>query len=144
MVFRNRFIDSKFRSCFAFTDGSCLENPGPCGAGAVIFFPDDSRGLELTRPVAEKGSIILAELKAILMVLERAVCKKISDFSSLQVLSDSQSAVGVLTLNLASANFTVLISQIKSLLNQLQSTAFEVSLHWTLGHATIAGWDQNC
>ena len=74
------------------------------------------------------------------MVLELAVSKKISDFSSsLQIFSDSQSAVGILTLNWASTNFTVLISQIKSLLNQLQSTAFEVSIHWTPGHATIAG-----
>ena len=66
------------------------------------------------------------ELVAILMVLELAASKKISDFSSsLQIFSDSQSAVGILTLNWASTNFTVLISQIKSLLNQLQSTAFE-------------------
>ena len=134
--------EAPVRSCFAFTDGSCLENPGPCGAGAVIFFPDETSGLELTRPVAGRGSILLAELIAILMVLELAVSKskKISDFSSsLQIFSDSQSAVGILTLNWASTNFTVLISQIKSLLNQLQSTAFEVSKHWTPGHATIAG-----
>ena len=61
---------------FAFTDGSCLENPGPCGAGAVIFFPDDLRGVELTRPVAARGSILLAELIAILMVLELAVSQE--------------------------------------------------------------------
>ena len=24
-------------TAFAFTDGSCLTNPGPCGAGAVIY-----------------------------------------------------------------------------------------------------------
>ena len=24
-------------STFAFTDGSCLTNPGPCGAGSVIY-----------------------------------------------------------------------------------------------------------
>ena len=128
------------RSSFAFTDGSCLGNPGPCGAGAVVFLPDDPSGLELTRPVAARGSILLAELVAILMVLELAVSKKISDFSSsLQIFSDSQSAVGILTLNWASTNYTVLISQIKSLLQQLQSTALDVSLHWTPGHATIAG-----
>ena len=132
--------EAPVRSCFAFTDGSCLENPGPCGAGAVIFFPDDPIGVELTRPVAARGYILLAELVAILMVLELAVSKKISDFSSsLQIFSDSQSAVGILTLNWASTNFTVLISQIKSLLNQQQSKAFEVSIHWTPGHATIAG-----
>ena len=67
------------------------------------------------------------------MVLEITVSKKISYFSSsLQIFSVSQSAVGILTLNWTCSNFTVLISQIKSLLNQLQSTAFEVSIHWTL------------
>ena len=25
---------------FAFTDGSCLINPGPCGAGAVVYLPN--------------------------------------------------------------------------------------------------------
>ena len=105
---------------FAFTDGLCLENPGPCGAGAVIFFPDDPSGLELTRPVAPRGYILLAELLAILMVVELAVSKKISDLSSsLQIFSDSQSADGILTMNWASTNFTVLISQIMSLLHQL-------------------------
>ena len=72
------------------------------------------------------------------MVLVVAVSKKISDLSSsLQTFSDSQSAVGILTLNWASTKFTVLISHIKSLLNQLQSTAFVVSIHLTPGHATI-------
>ena len=61
--------DAPDRSSFAFIYGSCLDNPGPCGAGAVIFLPDDPSGLELTRPVAARGSILLAEL----MVLELAV-----------------------------------------------------------------------
>ena len=69
----------------------------------MIVLPDDSSGLELTRPVVARGSILLAELIAILMVLELAVSKKISDFSS-----DSQSAVGILTLNWASTHLTVL------------------------------------
>ena len=98
----------------------------------MIFLPDDPSGLELTRPVAARGSILLAELVAILMVLELAVSKKISDFSSsLQIFSDSQSAVGILTLNWASTNYTILISQIKSLLQQLESTGLDVSIHWT-------------
>ena len=69
-----------------------------------------------------------------------AVSKKISDFSSsLQIISDSQSAVGIHILNWASTNYTVLISQIMSLLQQVQSTGFGVSIQWTPGHATIAG-----
>lgn len=139
-IVNHLLIDAPARSSVAFTDGSCLGNPGPCGAGAVIFLPDEQNGLELTRPVAARGSILLAELVAILLVLELAVTKKIWEFSSsLQIFSDSQSAVGILTLNWASENFTSLISKISSLYKQLQSVGFLVSIHWTPGHATIQG-----
>ena len=36
----------------------------------MIFLPDDPSGLELTRLVTARGSILLAEFVAILMVLE--------------------------------------------------------------------------
>ena len=44
----------------AFTDGSCQGNPGPCGSGAVLY-PGDNEGISLKRPVAQRGSILLAE-----------------------------------------------------------------------------------
>ena len=93
---------------FALTDGSCLENLGTCEAGSVILFPDDPSGLELTRLVAARGYVLLTELIAILMILEHAISKKIYDFFlSLQIFSDSQSGVVILTLNWASTNFSV-------------------------------------
>ena len=76
----------------------------------MMLFPVDPSGLELTRQAAARWSILLAELIAILVVLKLAVSKKISYFSSsLQIFSDSQSAVGITILNLASNNFTGLI-----------------------------------
>ena len=51
-----------------FTDGSCLTNPGPCGAGAVIYHPDGQID-SIKRPVAAYGSILLGELVAIFSVL---------------------------------------------------------------------------
>ena len=90
----------------------------------MMFFPDNPSGLELVRQVAARGSTFLAELPAILMVLE------LSDFfSSLQIFCDSQSAVEIITLNWASNNFTVLISQIKSLIHQLR---FQYTGHWDM------------
>ena len=52
---------------------SCVSHEYP---DAVIFLSGDPSGLELTRPVAARGSILLAELVAILMVLELAVSQK--------------------------------------------------------------------
>ena len=50
-------------SIAAFTDGSCNGNPGPCGAGAIIYFNNQTD--KLKRPVSRRGSILLAELIAI-------------------------------------------------------------------------------
>ena len=57
---------------FAFTDGSCLTNPGPCGAGAVIY-QDHHQPVYLKRPVSRRGTILLGELVAILITLEYMV-----------------------------------------------------------------------
>ena len=59
--------DSLDSSIIAFTDGSCQGNPGPCGAGAVIF-QDNERPVNLKRHVAHRGSILLPELVAILLI----------------------------------------------------------------------------
>ena len=55
---------------FAFTDGSCLTNPGPCwaGAGAVIY-QEHHYPVCLKRPVCRRGSILLGELVARLITL---------------------------------------------------------------------------
>jgi ribonuclease HI len=52
----------------AFTDGSCLDNPGPCGAGTIVFVEEETT--ELKQPVCKRGSILLGELIAIKIVLE--------------------------------------------------------------------------
>ena len=83
----------------AFTDGSCQGNPGPCGYGAVLY-PGDNEGISLKRPVlavAQRGSILLAELVAILMVLEQCIAALKDGFTDIKILSDSQTAVGILT-----------------------------------------------
>ena len=82
----------------AFTDGSCQGNPGPCGSGAVLYI-GDKEGISLKRPVAHRGSILLAELVAILMVLEHCIATMKELCSEIKILSDSQTAVGILTLN---------------------------------------------
>ncbi|VDH92907.1 Hypothetical predicted protein [Mytilus galloprovincialis] len=64
--------ESSESTAIAFTDGSCQGNPGTCGAGAVIYTANH-QGTSLNRPVASRGSILLAELIAILMVLEHCI-----------------------------------------------------------------------
>jgi hypothetical protein len=80
----------------AFTDGSCQGNPGPCGYGAVLY-PGDNEGISLKRPVAQRGSILLTELVAILMVLEHCIVALKDGFTDIKILSDSQIAAGYST-----------------------------------------------
>ena len=47
-----------YNDLIAFTDGSCLGNPRPCGSGACIFIPNDTEPVMLKRPVTNRGSIL--------------------------------------------------------------------------------------
>ena len=53
-----------------FTDGSCRGNPGPCGAGACLFFASQER-IDLHQPVAGRVSILLGELVATKIALDQ-------------------------------------------------------------------------
>ena len=56
------------QTVLAFTDGSCRGNPGPCGASACVFLPNNDE-IELKQPVLKLASILLGELVAIQITL---------------------------------------------------------------------------
>jgi ribonuclease HI len=122
----------------AFTDGSCQGNPRPCGSGAVLY-PGDNEGISLKRPVAQRGSILLAELVAILMVLEHCIAALKDGFTDIKILSDSQTAVGILTLNWKSSNYIDTITHIKENIGTLMRYGMRTTLSWIPSHANIAG-----
>ena len=104
---------------FAFTDGSCLTNPGPCGAGAVIY-QEHHPPVCLKRPVCRRGSILLGELVAILITLEYMV-RHINTIKCnlLKIFSDSQSSIGILTLNWKDSSYRSITKDIRSAINTL-------------------------
>ena len=123
----------------AFTDGSCEGNPGPSGAGAVLF-PGDTVAVELKKPVSSRGAILLAELVAIVMVLEYCITHlKDTVYNHLHILSDSQTAVGILTLNWKSTNYRDVITEIKEYMLILSTLGITTTIQWTPGHASIEG-----
>jgi hypothetical protein len=63
-----KITETTENTAIACTDGSCLNNPGPCGAGAIIFVEEETS--ELKQPVCKRGSILLGELIAIKIVIE--------------------------------------------------------------------------
>ena len=124
---------------FAFTDGSCLTNPGPCGAGAVIY-QDHHQPVCLKRPVSRRGSILLGELVAILITLEFMVQHITSICCSLlKIFSDSQSTVGILTLNWKDTSYRSITKDIRNAIRTLTDAGITVDINWAPGHSSIAG-----
>ncbi|MEW8547348.1 MAG: ribonuclease H family protein, partial [Candidatus Thiodiazotropha sp.] len=130
--------DGPEQCILCFTDGSCVPNPGPCGAGAVLYIPGSQEEICLKRPVTAHGSILLAELVAILAVLEH-LCNSSNNSKCLRLFSDSQTAIGIITLNWTSKNYCDVIRKIKNLIHQLEADGWEITLYWTPGHTDIQG-----
>ena len=129
--------DRPEESILYFTDGSCIPNPGPCGAGAVLYIPGEEDIL-IRRPVKVHGSILLAELVVILVVLEHLIISSYRS-KSLRLFSDSQTALGIITLNWDHKNYSDDIGRIKDYIQQLEGDGCTVSMFWTPGHDDIQG-----
>ncbi|CAG2198231.1 unnamed protein product [Mytilus edulis] len=123
----------------AFTDGSCQSNPGPCGAGAIVIF--NNKEIELKQPVSKRGSILLAELVAIKLVLDyvsRIENKTLIE--EVKIFSDSQTAIGILTLNWKIENNRSTSHEIISLIKCIQKHhGIRINFDWTPGHADVRG-----
>ena len=104
----------------AFTDGSCRGNPGPCGAGACVFLPNNDE-IELKQPVSKLASILLGELVAIQITLNYLIEeKKVRDISTILIFCDSQSAVGILQLGWENKSYKKLLWTYNGLLIYLK------------------------
>ena len=126
-----RIIEGQIKSeerdtIYGFTDDSCRGNPGPCGAGACLFLPNEDR-VDLKQPVSRRSSILLGELVAIKIALEsikaemeRLIVQKIMLFS------DSQSAVGILTLGWVNTSHRSVIPEIKQTMDILKTQNIKI------------------
>jgi ribonuclease HI len=103
-----------------------------------VLYPGDYEGISLKRPVAQRGSILLTELVAILMVLEHCIVALKDGFTDIKILSDSQIAVGIMTLNWKSSNYIDTISDIKKKIGTVMRYGMRTTLSWIPGHANIA------
>ena len=131
---------SDAETIFVFTDGSCRQNPGPCGAGACVFLPGQEECVELKKPVSKLASILLGELVAIEVALTFIQSEgRKRKVSSVQIFCDSQSAVGLLTLGWKPYSYQETINQIKKQIEELKQKGLRIAIDWTPGHADIAG-----
>ena len=115
---------------YGFTDGSCRGNPGPCGAGACLFLPNEER-VDLKQPVF-RSSILLGELVAIKIALESIKAEmETLTVQKIMLFSDSQSAVGILTLGWVNTSHRSVILEIKQTMDILKTQNTKTELNWT-------------
>ena len=92
--------------------------------------------------MSSRESILLGEVVAIKMALQylyRYKTQKPSDLRKVHIFSDSQSAVGQLTVGWESISHRTTTQEEKSEINRLQELRVEVELPWSPGHANIKG-----
>ena len=130
-------MEAPLDTTFAFIDGSCIPNPGPCGAG-VIIFPSVGEPVLLKQAVSKLGSILLAELVAVLMVLEHLILHpQLAVGGHLQILSDSQTTVGIISQGWKRYSYKNTIEEIKKAIKTLTLKRITVELLWIPGHAGL-------
>jgi ribonuclease HI len=102
------------------------------------YFPQRRRNIT-QKSSFNRGSILLAEIIAIKIVLEYFINSQDQELHNITIFSDSQSALGILTLNWKSENYFQSINEIKSQINYPKEQGVVVSFNWTPGHASIKG-----
>ena len=104
-----------------------------------MFLPNEER-VDLRQPVSGRSSILLGELVAINIALESIKLEmERLPIQKIMLFSDSQSAVGILTLGWENTSHKAVILEIKQTLDILKSQNVSIELNWTPGHADIAG-----
>ena len=106
-----------------WTDGGCVPNPGPAGIGVVIVDGKDKR--EISEYLG-MGTNNIAELTAIYRGLESLTDKT----RPVVVYSDSQYAIGLLTLNWKPKANIELVGELRALLKEFPEVQFvKVAAH---------------
>jgi ribonuclease HI len=132
--------DTKDNTIVAFTDGSALGNPGPCGASAILYVNGiDSQPVAIRAPVSNNSSSYHGELYAILLAVDFAVNYSANNrISGLRIFSDCQSAIlTVCNSSSQNSNFTTLTSDILKRVKQMNDNNIEIDICWVAGHAGL-------
>ena len=109
--------NKKVNNIVCYVDGACSGNPGPGGIGIVILDGDIKE--EISENIGRVTNNI-AELYAIKRCLEEIHC----DDRNIKIYTDSQYAIGVLTMNWSITANIELIHDIKSIMSFFKNIEF--------------------
>jgi ribonuclease HI len=121
----------------AFTDGSALGNPGPCGAASILYTAGmKSEPVELTKSIAKSGTSYLGELWGIALTLE-FVNDIIHTPERLDIFVDCTSAIASCTEVRPHVSHQSLIQSIQNISNQLSNRNCSITYHKVAAHVNI-------
>jgi ribonuclease HI len=137
-------------SIVCYTDGACSGNPGPCGAGAVVVFPQGLDGKSERREDCVsfvRGTNNIGELWAIgmsLQMIKEEEHKNAPNFqqADVHILTDSKYSHGMLCKNWKMNKNIELVTAIRNQLDSFHRPPYSgrrVHIHWVAGHAGISG-----
>jgi ribonuclease HI len=122
----------------AYTDGGTHKsNPGPCGSGSHLLYPSQDP-TNICTPLGW-GTNNLGELVAIGCAINHSLLSSPSPGTTIQILTDSQFAQGILVFYWQANAYANLIRIIRRMIEHAKSLNTPVCIHWIAGHAGIAG-----
>jgi len=127
-----------------YTDGSAIPNPGPCGAGALFYLPEELKGAIPERIQASLGhgdnmaGEIWAIGMALKLVLESKVLQEPGKKWRIKILSDCSAAIGMVFQGWKAVKWIRLALQASLLLRKVRKK-FMVSTEWIPSHVGIWG-----
>jgi len=122
-----------------FTDGSALGNPGPCGAGVVLYKNGmNSEPVITSIPVANPGTSYLGELAGIESALETSVSLASTDITEINILVDCTSAI-LSTCNPPEedSDHCKTIEKIRESVHRLHAQNITTKITWIPGHVDL-------
>ena len=127
----------------AFTDGSALGNPGPTGAGAVVYLKGyNSSPILLKKGVSPLSNNYTGELVGILIALEFMVSLddqiQLKD-RKIHFFTDCQPAIIAAFNSSIPSGKVDIILQIKECVTKLSDRGNILLVHWVPGHRDIEG-----
>ena len=136
-------INTLGKRIIAFTDGSAIGNPGPCGAGTAIYWNGIKELPSVhSRPVSELSNSYHGELQAIDLAL-KCIAEKTPSVQNnhIHLLTDCQSALIAATATRVPENYVNLTRSINTSVATLETQNNKIKITWIAGHTDIEGND---
>ena len=123
-----------------FTDGSALGNPGPTGAGGVVYLDGyEASPVLLKKGVSPYSNNFTGELVGIEISLEFIAGVNNIENRDIHIFTDCQGAIVSAFGNQIPANKIEIITSIKQHINQISEKGNKIHVHWVPGHKDILG-----